>query len=207
VAPLGAQSPAPQSAPQPTSDGGVDTITDTNRITDNNPDELTPVHVRVYKIGTVQFAGPKVSPPYMIHLDHAFNNYVEFGSRPGETRLGQIGLSALEPFETIVDYTHRRVVLIRLDSAGHRLVPVPAYTPKWSAPLLDLPVHQSKEAKEGKHWWGIAVQPNYVLNTHDKSKNTMRRIIDTGGCDSDDEGLNYDFLSKFGAFGVNHRTH
>jgi hypothetical protein len=187
---------------QPTPDGGVDTITDTNRIPDNNTAKSTPVHVRLFKIGTVQIDGLKFSPPYSAHLDHEFNNYELF-----TPRLGQIGLSVLEPFETIVDYTHKRLVLIRLDSVGHRLVPVPAYTPKWSTPLLDLPIHQGKEAKEGKHWWGITVQPNYVLDTLDASKNTMPLIVDTGGCESDDEGLNYDFLSKFGAFGVNHRTH
>ena len=30
-------------------------------------------------------------------------------------------------FETILDYVHQRVVLIRLDSTGHRLAAVPAY--------------------------------------------------------------------------------
>jgi len=51
-------------------------------------------------------------------------------------QLGSIGIGELTPFETIIDYTHRRLVLIRLDSAGRRLAQVQGYTPTDSMPLL-----------------------------------------------------------------------
>lgn len=55
--------------------------------------------------------------------------------------LGLMGLVALTSFETILDYRHRRLILIRLDSAGHRLIDVPAYTPVRTIPLTI--VHQT----------------------------------------------------------------
>ncbi|HXC25210.1 MAG TPA: hypothetical protein VNU46_04785 [Gemmatimonadaceae bacterium] len=51
-------------------------------------------------------------------------------------QLGNIGIGELTPFETIIDYTHTRLVLIRLDRVGHRLAVVPGYTPVDSIPLI-----------------------------------------------------------------------
>ena len=56
----------------------------------------------------------------------------------GRPVLGWLGLPALEPFETIIDYTHQRLVFIRLDQAGHRLAQVPAYTSVTTLPLIPI---------------------------------------------------------------------
>jgi hypothetical protein len=56
----------------------------------------------------------------------------------GDHRLGNIGVSELEPYEAIIDYTHQRLVLIRLDHAGHRLAQVPGYTPVATLPLISI---------------------------------------------------------------------
>ena len=66
---------------------------------------------------------------------------------------GLIGIAALEPFETIIDYAHRRLILIRLDATGHRLVAVPAYTPQWSAPLMDVYLQPGRQYES--HYWGV----------------------------------------------------
>ena len=66
---------------------------------------------------------------------------------------GLIGTAALEPFETIIDYEHRRLILIRLDATGHRFVEVPAYTPHWSAPLID--VYLQPGLQYESHYWGV----------------------------------------------------
>lgn len=56
----------------------------------------------------------------------------------GRPITGVLGLNVLAPFETIIDYSQQRLVLIRLDAAGHRLAPVPAYTPRETIPLIEL---------------------------------------------------------------------
>jgi hypothetical protein len=117
-------------------------------------------------------------------------------------RLGNIGPSAIEAFEAIVDYTHKRVVLIQLDSAGHRKVDVPAYTPRWTEPLLSTP-----SGLPGIHSLGIKVGPDGTLDTLDTTKNTEVRTIDTGAPEDGDEVLGYPFLSRPGVFGINQRTH
>ena len=88
---------------------------------------------------TAQF-GPQ-NPQHMnAVLSHHFGGFSVFAPR-----LGNIGTAALEPFETIIDYTHQRLILIRLDAAGHRLAKVPAYTPAQTVPL----------ATYDKYWWGV----------------------------------------------------
>jgi hypothetical protein len=132
-------------------------------------------------------------------------------------KLGHIGTVALEPFETIIDYTHKRLILIRLDSAGHRLVEVPAYTPKWSAPLIDFPSDvptgngafsmQLLGHGPGKNIWGVAIRPDNTIDTVNSANNTRAREMDTGAPTNDDGPLGYPFLSQFGVVGLNHRTH
>jgi hypothetical protein len=117
----------------------------------------------------------------------------------------------LEPFETIVDYTHRCLVLIRLDKAGHRLVKVPSYTPKWTAPLIDVGNDGTKEWESGMQWWGVHVKSDmnvrYTLDLKRTTNNTELRAIDTGAPDNGDDLVGYPFLSRLGVVGFNHRTH
>ena len=113
---------------QPSTTGNVDTITDANRIPDHTPMEdylvggpkdWEKVHVTL-RIGTLldQFDDPGLTHAaeeqnpsrYNAMLGHLWGNFSwVFGPR-----LGNIGPAALEQFETIIDYTHRRVILIRL---------------------------------------------------------------------------------------------
>jgi hypothetical protein len=116
-------------------------------------------------------------------------------------RLGNIGLNVLGQFETIIDYTHKRVVLIKLDSAGNRLAKVPAYTPQWTAPLIDVPL-----ANDARQWWGVHVKPDFTLDTANTANNTLLKVMDTGA-PTNGKLLGYPFLSQFGVVGFNHRTH
>jgi hypothetical protein len=142
---------------------------------------------------------------------------------------GNIGLSALEPFETIADYVHRQVVLIRLDAAGHRLAEVPAYTPAWSAPLVDV-----RQGSVVNHYWGVRVRLNGVTTTWIIDTGTQENMVNTdslhlpdGQTDTDSlfiadrhfhatvlklkdlpaTLLGSDFLSSLGKVGFNHHTH
>lgn len=47
----------------------------------------------------------------------------------GTPILGILGVSALLPYETILDYRHQRLILIPLNTAGQRITPVAAYEP------------------------------------------------------------------------------
>lgn len=132
--------------------GGLDTVQATDTMDKHRLpgwDGQDSAHVTLW-IGTlsIDFVDPtKPTDPRHINalLNHQFGNYAQVFP----PRLGNIGPIALEQFETIIDYTHRRLVLIRLDSAGRRLVQVPMYTPTWSAPLVDIPIGK------GKYWWGV----------------------------------------------------
>ena len=50
--------------------------------------------------------------------------------------IGTIGLNVLFPFEVIIDYPRQRLIMIRLDSAGHRRHPLPAYTAVATLPFM-----------------------------------------------------------------------
>jgi hypothetical protein len=193
---------------QPSPTGGVDTVTDATRLPDHTTDDPNSwdyVYVTV-RIGTLQVPAfedrsLRAIPNHQhanAELNHYFGNY----SWVFAPRLGNIGLSVLEPFETIIDYTHHRLVLIRLDAAGHRLASVPAYTPRWSAPLLD-----TGPAGQPPLWWGVAVRPDNTVDTVTAANNTEHRTIDTGDPTNHDEMLGYTFLSALGVVGFNHRTH
>jgi hypothetical protein len=202
---------------QPNAKGGVDTVTDANRIPDNTPRadyinsadmerQLDHVHVTV-KVGTLvshyddpaltAFMGEKDPHRYNAELGHLWGNFGwVFGPR-----LGNLGPAVFQPFETIVDYTHRRIVLIRLDSAGHRVVDVPAYTPQTQVPLASVPVGAGFTALD------LAVDPCNSLDTTDPSRNLWFKMLDTGAPTDGGNILGYPFLSHFGVFGVNQRTH
>ena len=122
--------------PSPT--GGLDTVResdtmDTHRLKNWNGADHAHVTMR---IGTllVDFQDTAIKTPNPEHFNAVLNHeWGNFGWN-FSPRLGNIGPSVLAQFETIIDYTHQRLVLIRLDQAGNRLVQVPAYTPAWSAP-------------------------------------------------------------------------
>ena len=195
---------------QPSPTGGVDTVTDANRIPDHagdRPNTWDKVHVRM-RIGTLQvadFDDPPIHTAEHPHanatLNHIFGNYTWVFA----PRFGNIGLCVLEQFETIVDYTHHRLILIRLDSAGHRMAAVPAYTPRWSAPLID--ISQDAGYYGVQQFWGIKVRPDATLDTLTPANNTVVHMMDTGAPVNDGSILGYPFLRQFGVIGFNHRTH
>jgi hypothetical protein len=202
---------------QPNAKGGVDTVTDANRIHDNTPRsdyinsaeqkrQLDHVHVTV-RLGTLVsnyddpaltvFMDERDPHRYNAELGHLWGNFGwVFGPR-----LGNLGPAVFQPFETIVDYTHRRIVLIRLDSTGRRVVDVPAYTPRTQMPLL------SESRPAGFTALRIAVGPCDSLDTSDLSRNLWIKILDTGAPDNAEDFLGYPFFSHLGVFGVNQRTH
>ena len=192
---------------QPSPIGGVDTIptNDYKRIQETDTVRDKGVAHVTLRIGTLldnfDTSTMRTPTPHRFNagLNHKFNNY----SWVFAPRLGDIGLAALEPFETIIDYPHRLVVLIRLDSAGRRLAQVPAYTPQWSTPLIDIAL--DPRHLESKCRWGIAVRRNYTLDTVDTRQNTVTHVLDTSS-PFDGPLLGYPFLSHLGVVGFNHRT-
>jgi hypothetical protein len=152
---------------QRSSTGGVDSITNANRVPERDTSASTGVHVTV-RIGTLTsrfedtaLKAPNGRPVNGV-LNHMWNNFTVCGFVP---RLGNIGPTVLEPFETIIDYRHRQVVLIRLDSAGRRLVDVPAYTPVWSAPLIDIPSGPDWGMYAASSFWGVRASLGGVSDT------------------------------------------
>jgi hypothetical protein len=202
---------------QPNAAGGVDTVTDSNRVADNTPrsnylsGDLRPwdrAHVKV-RLGTLvsTFDDPGLTKAVGESDPHRYN--VILGHLWGDfgwvfaPRLGNIGPAVLESFETIIDYPRKRVILIRLDSAGHRMAEVPEYTQRWTTPLLPVPIRI-----EGLNYLGIKVRPDNTLDVHNAANNTETKVIDTGAPDdSDDDILGYPSLSRLGVFGINQRTH
>ena len=202
---------------QPNAKGGVDTVTDANRIPDNTPRsdyinsaeqerQLDHVHVTV-KVGTLvsnyddsaltAFMQEKDPHRYNAELGHLWGNFGwVFGPR-----MGNLGPAVFQPFETIVDYTHRRIVLIRLDAAGHRVVDVPAYTPRATMPLLSMPEGAGFTAL------GLAVDPCDSLDTSAPERNLWIKLLDTGSPSNGGNILGYPFLSGLGVFGINQHTH
>ncbi|HXC24469.1 MAG TPA: hypothetical protein VNU46_01030, partial [Gemmatimonadaceae bacterium] len=185
---------------QPSATGEIDTITDAHRIPEGDGEDA--VHATI-RIGTLvdTVIDPTVTGPNPKHINAFLNHMWGNFSWVFAPRLGNIGTSVLEPFETIIDYTHQRVVLIRLDKAGHRLAQVPAYTPKWTTQLIDMPL-----ANDARMWWGIAVRPDYTLDTANTANNTVTKAMDTGAPENGNL-LGYPFLSHLGVVGFNHRTH
>lgn len=185
---------------QPGPHGGVDTVTAAHQIPEHAGEDSVHVTVRIGTLSTVPVdplakeSGPKVPNAF---LNHMWGNF----SWVFAPRLGNIGLSVLEPFETIVDYTHQRLILIRLDSAGHRLVDVPAYTPKKTLPLIDMPLFG-----DARKFWGVQVRPDLTLDTANAASNTKTMPMDTGAGENG-QMLGYPFLRQFGVIGFNHRTH
>jgi hypothetical protein len=57
----------------------------------------------------------------------------------GQPIIGILGLPAWRPFETILDYRHHQMTLIRLDTLGHRLASIPRLQPVDSTALIHTP--------------------------------------------------------------------
>jgi hypothetical protein len=136
---------------------------------------------------------------YNVILGHLWGNF----SWVFSPRMGNLGPAVFQQFELIIDYKLRRVVLIRLDSAGHRRVEVPAYASRWTTPIKPVPVPVLKSM----HALGIQVTPGNFLDTVNTANNTRLQILDTGAPGSRNGVLGYDFLSNLGVFGINQRTH
>ena len=218
---------------RPSARGGVDTVRDTTQLQlAGEPDK---VHVTM-RFGTLvdTFVAPVAEgeDPKRGRLNARLNYHLQHGPDYGPD-LGYLGLAPLEPFETILDYTHRRVVFIRLDKAGRRLVTVPAYTPIWSAPLIDIRVYDADA------WWGARVflagdvtdsvffdtgAPGNQLVAATAAKvanHVMEDVLDSLRIAGRQFGpiqmlneevpplniLGYPFLSHLGVVGFNHRTH
>ena len=208
---------------RPNATGGIDTVLATDTTDPHRQHGRDSVHA-MFHVGTLNVEPKNYTDSHFnATLDHAFGNFRVFAPR-----LGSIGLSILEQFETIIDYTHKRVILIRLDDAGHRLVDVPAYTPKWSAPLIDI-----------YSVWGVrglvdGVPDSLFFDTgapfNALMQSTMKRVsghtANGGALDplviagrsfgpvlftNDEEPpvdvFGFPFLSSLGVVGFNHRTH
>lgn len=209
---------------QPSPTGGVDTVVDQHRlptstVNTDDPSRWEKVHV-VMRIGTLRVDpdDPDINSAQQPHRFNATLNDMHAGFGQSTSgyflvpRLGDIGLCVLRPFETIIDFRHRRLVLIRLDHAGHRLAVVPGYTPRWTAPLVD--IARDADYYGVQHWWGLAVRPDRTLDTLAPAANTVVRQVSTlpwayeGSPQAITWGdLGYPFLRQFGVVGFNARTH
>jgi hypothetical protein len=98
-----------------------------------------------------------------------------------EPILGLFGLNAMEPFETIIDYPHQLMLLIRLDSLGHRMATIPSYTPRVQVPLVAV---ASPGTPDQQYWWGVmgnlggtdsATPDTLQLDTGDPDNSLVRR--------------------------------
>ena len=149
---------------QPTAQGGVDTIRSPGLARgDQTASQVYIDHVRLGTLSLTHVTAPPY-PGLPAPLRPVNALLAHFGFDPGYM-LGNIGLAVLEPFETIIDYPRRRVVLIRLDAAGRRLVQVPAYTPVWAAPLIDMGERSNPIQPEPWHWWGVQAQLGGVISS------------------------------------------
>ena len=106
---------------------------------------------------------------------------------------GTLGLPAMEPFETIIDYAHQRLILIRLDAAGRRLAAVPAFTPRTTKRLIPM---AGADENDGGDGWGIGstAQEDAVF-------------VDTGALYDEDQFFGpTNLMQEGGAVGFNLRT-
>lgn len=140
---------------RPSATGGIDTVT--GHEVAGEP-ALGYVTVHTLRIGTFvqQLAHTIVGSP---NPRNPTGNAIIQDYYPGYG-IGTVGLPAMEPFETIIDYVHQRLVLIRLDKKGRRLAAVPAYTPAGAVSLVPASIWDM-----GYHWWGIVGRSDGVVDT------------------------------------------
>ena len=149
--------------------GGLDTVVAGNDA-DDSDDSDTFITVHTLHIGTLRqhLDSIDVGPPTPRSSNARISNwnFLDFVETVHNGPiLGNLGLNAMEPFETIIDYTHQRLILIRLDASGHRLAAVPAYTPAATVPLVAI-------IKRPHSYWGVQAHMGDSLVT---------LIVDTGG--------------------------
>ena len=156
---------------QRNSHNGVDSVTDNSLAPHRRAQRVEDSVWVKLRLGTLvdsftqlYTAGPPVRP-----INAFLANDFLWGWQGTTPLLGTLGLPALGPFETIIDYTRRRVVFVRVDSTGQRLIDVPAYRPRGYVPLVQI-------RSTGGHW-GIEVQEGTLTDT---------LLIDTGVPDDGD---------------------
>lgn len=122
--------------------GTIDTVT-----TRTERSGHVPVTAHTVAIGTMRYAidsadkGPPVPFPANTYIAYD-KRFKASGDRP---ILGFLGLPALERFEVIVDYSHKQLTLIPLDSAGKRSADVKRFAVRATVPLVPMDIH----------WWGV----------------------------------------------------
>ena len=203
--------------------GGIDTLLESTK--EDIHDEDVTVHT--VRIGTIvaRLDSVPLGPP----IPWDWNADVEGPGAVG--LLGNLGLNVMENFETIIDYTNQRLVLIRLDSTGHRMVQVPEYSPIGTLRLLPVgwvtnPVH---------NYWGVLTHRGTKFDTllvdtgspgtdttdevSERAADQIRKEFLVGhaptSIDLGDDGrkllvpkmLCYQFLHRLGVVGFNLRTH
>jgi len=176
---------------QPNPTGGIDTVTAANKVPEKvqrNVYDGDTVHATV-RLGSLvaDFVDPLLGTRHS-HHGNAVLNHVWSGSDGFGSRLGNISFTVLEPYETILDFPHHHIILIRLDPTGHRLAVVSAYTPYRVIPLfkvgrIDLPSTDTTAVFE----WGVQAILSGVLDT---------LLIDTG---NEPDELDYITIPKIAA--------
>ena len=154
---------------------GIDTVPAVPAVTP--PREGVNVTVHTLRVGTLleHLDSTDVGPPEPVNPTNATIMTDSRMQQFGRPVLGWLGLPALAPFQTIIDYVHQRLVLIRLDAAGHPLAAVPAYTPATTLSLV--PVMDWGEGKG--RWWGVRVQ-GILANDSDTLSENTEWLLDTG---------------------------
>ena len=206
---------------RPSATGGIDTVT-------GHEPPGTPakgfVTVHTLRIGT-----------FVQHLDTSgIGPPVPRGPRNGNIdkfvghELGTLGLPAMEPFETIIDYGRQRLILIRLDPQGRRLASVPAYTPVGTVPLVPANIDPANAGVNAFFWWGLVgrrggkadslaldtgTPGQWSPTTQAQASHQLEQLVRTGhdtrtvSFDGIYEGnLGYAFLRPLGVVGFNLRT-
>ena len=150
---------------QPSPTGGIDTVRDGQR---HRGIKNVTIHTVLLGTLTVAMDSTDLGPP----VPRRSNGDVAHGA---ENLLGNLGLNAMEPCETIIDYTHQRLVLIRLDQAGRRLAAVPAYTPAGAIPLVPTGYVGQGINNPTHNYWGLQTR---LAAGRDTLLDTL--IVDTG---------------------------
>lgn len=158
--------------------GGPFPVLDTVRTASSDPaaGARQPIVITVHtlRIGTitVALAPTDIGPPMPMAPSNAAIMTDERFTQMNQPTLGLLGLDALAPFETIIDYPRQQVVFIRLDGAGHRRARVPAYTPVAQVPLVPI---ASPGTPDQQYWWGVM---GNLGGTDSTARDTLQ--LDTG---------------------------
>ena len=200
-----------------------------------------PVNVHTLRVGTFLYhfdSAHVESPVQKVGTNALLFNDEHFTSDAlGQPMLGFLGLPAWAPFELIIDYVHQQLILIRVDSAGHRLAVVPQFVPTQTVELI--PITVQADTGQVPEWYGVDVMVNGVhvpmlldtgapqndltpetisrlethLVPHDSGWQVDRILVGHHGYAQvqfnrhDTDILGYPFLSQHGVVGFNLRAH